>query len=112
MEDQLWQTAVEAAVPFEFDARAAHSVRARIAIGAERMKLEGRSSPGDFGTAETNLRGFVQLMKSEGIFIGHTDRLDDECFHAAHRRLKRSSILAQVTLWPFLAEPFGGRPMR
>ena len=58
-------------------------------------------SPEDFVIAETNLRGFVQLMKSEGIFIGHTDRLDDECFHAAHRRLKRSSILAQVTLWPF-----------
>jgi hypothetical protein len=101
IEDKLWQTAVEAAIPFEFDPRGAHSVKAWIAIGAERMKLEGRSSPGDFVTAETNLRGFVQLMKSEAIFIGHTDRLDDECFHAAHRRLKRSSILAQVTLWPF-----------
>jgi hypothetical protein len=65
------------------------------------MKLEGRLSAGDFVIAETNLRGFVQLMKSEGIFIGHSDRLDDECFHAAHRRLKRSSILAQVTLWPY-----------
>jgi hypothetical protein len=77
------------------------AVGAWIAIGAERMKLEGRLSPGDFLTAETNVRGFVQLMKSEGILIGHTDRLDDDCFHAAHRRLQRSSILAQVTLWPF-----------
>jgi hypothetical protein len=101
IEDKLWQTAVEAAIPFEFDQHGAHSVRGWIAIGAERMDLEGRLSPGDFVTAETNLRGFVQLMKSEGIFIGHTDRLDDECFRAAHRRLKRSSILAQVTLWPF-----------
>jgi hypothetical protein len=101
IEDKLWQTAVEAAIPFEFDQRGAHSLRAWNAIGAERMKLEGRMSPEDFVIVETNLRGFVQLMKSEGIFIGHTDRLDDECFHAAHRRLKRSSILAQVTLWPF-----------
>jgi hypothetical protein len=101
MEDRLWQVAVEAAIPFEFDPRGAHSVRAWIAIGTERMKLEGRLSAGDFVTAETNLRGFVQLMKSEGIFIGHADRLDDECFRAAHQRLKRSSILAQVTLWPF-----------
>jgi hypothetical protein len=101
IEDKLWQTALESAVPFGFDPRGAHSVQAWIAIGAERMKLEGRLSAGDFVTAETNLRGFVQLMKSEGIFIGHTDRLDDECFHSAQRRLKRSSILAQVTLWPF-----------
>ena len=101
IEDKLWQTAVEAAIPFEFDPRGTHSVRGWIVIGAERMNLEDRLSPGDFVTAETNLRGFVQLMKSEGIFIGHTDRLDDECFRAAHRRLKRSSILAQVTLWPF-----------
>jgi hypothetical protein len=101
IEDKLWQTAVEAAIPFEFDPRGAHSVRGWIAVGAERMYLEDRLSPGDFVTAETNLRGFVQLMKSEGIFIGHADRLDDECFRAAHQRLKRSSILAQVTLWPF-----------
>ena len=40
-------------------------------------------------------------MKTEAVFLGHSDRLDRDCFHAAHRRLERRSILTQFTLWPF-----------
>jgi hypothetical protein len=102
LEDKLWQTVVEAALPFEIDQHCARSLRAWNATGVERMKLEDRVSPQDFAIAGNNLKGFIQLMKSEGIFIGHADRLDNDCFYAAQKRLKRSSILAQVTLWPFL----------
>ena len=101
LEDKFWQTVVEAATPFEIDPRCACLLRAWNAIGVERMKLDGRLSPEDLATAGNNLKGFIQLMKSEGVFIGHVDRLDNDCFHAAHRTLKRSSILTQFTLWPF-----------
>jgi hypothetical protein len=104
LEDKLWQTVVEAATPFEIDPRCACLLRAWNATGVERMKLEGRLSPEDWATAENNLKGFIQLMKSEGVFIGDVDRLDNDCFCAAHRTLKRSSILGQFTLWPFLAK--------
>jgi hypothetical protein len=101
LEDKLWQTVVEASSPFEIDPRCASLLRAWNAIGIERMKLEGRLSSEDLAIAGKNLKGFIQLMKSEGVFIGHVDRLDYECFHAAHKTLKRSSILSQFTLWPF-----------
>jgi hypothetical protein len=101
LEDKLWQTVVEAAIPFEIDPRCARSLQAWNAIAIERMKLEGRLSSEDLAIAENNLKGFIQLMKSEGVFIGHADRLDNDCFNAAHKRLRRSSILAQFTLWPF-----------
>ena len=65
------------------------------------METEGRLTPGDVAIAESNLRRFIQLMKTEAVFLGHSDRLDRDCFHAAHRRLERRSILTQFTLWPF-----------
>ena len=64
-------------------------------------ELEGRVSPEDLAIAISNLKRFVQLMKTEGVIIGHADRLDSDCFNAAHRRVERRSILSQRTLWPF-----------
>ena len=61
-------------------------------MGIERMKLEHRSSPEDLAIAENNIKRFVRLMKREGIFIGHTEQLDYDCFDAAHRILERNSI--------------------
>lgn len=99
--DELWQTAVEAARPAEFGPRCARFLRAWSRLAVERMETEDRLTPGDLATAESNLRRFIQLMKTEGVFLGHVDRLDQDCFHAAHRRLERRSVLSQFTLWPF-----------
>jgi hypothetical protein len=65
------------------------------------MEEEGRLTPEDLDTAENNLRRFIKLMKTEAVFPGRANRLDRDCFHAAHRRLERRSILTQFTLWPF-----------
>jgi hypothetical protein len=99
--DELWQTAVEAASPAEFGPRCGRFLRAWNTLAVERMETEGRLTPGNLATAESNLRRFIQLMKSEAVFLCHADRLDRDCFHAAHRRLERRSILTQFTLWPF-----------
>jgi hypothetical protein len=58
-------------------------------MAVERMILEGRSSPEDAASAENSVKQFIPVMKSLGIFIGCADRLDNVCFRAAHRRLKR-----------------------
>ena len=99
--DKLWRTAVQAASPAEFDPRCRHLLQAWNTLAVERMETEGRWTPGDLATAENNLRHFIQLMKTEAVFLGHADRLDRDCFHAAHRRLERRSILTHFTLWPF-----------
>jgi hypothetical protein len=99
--DKLWNTVVQAARQFAIGPHCVRSLRAWNAMGIERMELEDRSSPEDLAIAENNLKRFVQLMKREGVFIGHTEQLDNDCFHAAHRSLERSSIFPQSTLWPF-----------
>jgi glycine cleavage system aminomethyltransferase T len=98
--DKLWQTA-QAAGPLDIGPRSARSLRAWNAMGVMRMEMEGRLSPEDLAIAETNLKRFIQLMKTEAVFLGRLDRLDNDCFHAAHRRLERRSILSPFTLWPF-----------
>ena len=99
--DELWQTARQAASPMDIGPRSARQLRAWIVIGVKRMEMEGRLSPENLAIAEKNLKHFIQLMKTEAVYLGRADRLDKDCFHAAHRRIERRSILSQFTLWPF-----------
>jgi hypothetical protein len=99
--DQLWETAVEAASPAEIGPRCGLFLRAWNTLAVGRMEMEGRLTSRDLATAESNLRRFIQLMKTEAVFLGHADRLDRDCFQAARRRLERRSMLTQFTLWPF-----------
>jgi hypothetical protein len=99
--DELWQTARQAASPMDIGPRSLRLLRAWIVIGVKRMEMEGRLSPENLAIAEKNLKYFIKLMKTEAVYLGHPDRLDKDCFHAAHRRLERRSILSQFTLWPF-----------
>ena len=99
--DELWETAVETASPAEFGPRCGLFLRAWNTLAVGRMEMEGRLTPRDLATAESNLRRFIQLMKTEAVFLGHANRLDRDCFQAAHRRLEQRSILTQFTLWPF-----------
>ena len=99
--DELWETAVEAASPAELGPRCGLFLRAWNTLAVGRMEMEGRLTPRDLATAESNLRRFIQLMKTEAVFLGHADRLDNDCFQAARRRLERRSMLTHFTLWPF-----------
>jgi hypothetical protein len=99
--DELWQTTVRTASPAEIVPGFGHFLRAWNSLAVERMEAEGRLASDDLTTAEDNLRRFVQLMKTEAVFLGHPNRLDRGCFRAAHRRLEQRSILSQFTLWPF-----------
>ena len=99
--DELWETAVEAASPAELGPRCGLFLRAWNTLAVGRMEMEGRLTPRDLAAAESNLRRFIQLMKTEAVFLGHADRLDRDCFQAAHGRLERRSMLTQFTLWPF-----------
>ncbi len=99
--DELWETAVQTASPGTFGPRCERLLRAWNYLAVERMEEEGRLTPEDAATAETNLGRFIELMKTEAVFLGQVNRLNSDCFHAAHRRLERRSMLAQFTLWPF-----------
>ncbi len=99
--DELWETAVETASPGTFGPRCERLLRAWNCLAVQRMEVEGRQTPEDVATAETNLRHFIELMKTEAVFLGHANRLNRDCFQSAHRRLERRSMLAQFTLWPF-----------
>jgi len=99
--DELWETAVETASPGKFGPRCERFLRAWNYLAVERMEEEGRLTPEDLAKAETNLKRFIDLMKIEALFLGHENRLDRDCFQAAHRRLERRSILTHFTLWPF-----------
>jgi hypothetical protein len=97
----LWQSALVAAAPMEFDPACAHFLRAWIATGVERMELTRRLTQHDLAIARANIRTFIHLMKNEAVFLGHADRLDSDTLRAAHRRLERKGLLTTFTLWPF-----------
>ena len=75
-------------------------------MGVGRMETEGRLSPENLAIAESSLKHFIQLMKTEAVFLGHTDQLDKDCFQAAHRRLEGHSRVSQFALWPFWPNDF------
>lgn len=99
--DELWEAAVQTASPGTFGPRCERLLRAWNCLAVERMEEEGRLTPEDLATAKTNLRRFIDLVKTEAVFLGHANHLNRDCFNAAHRRLERHSMLAQFTLWPF-----------
>lgn len=75
-------------------------------MAIERMENEGRLAPHDLALAETNLRRFIELMKTEAVFLGHADRLDRDVFEAVERQLKRKGLLSLESLWPFWPNEF------
>jgi hypothetical protein len=99
--DEFWQTTVETASPAEIGPHCGHFLRAWNFLAIERMETEGRLTPADLATAKNSLRRFVQLMKTEAVFLGHPNRLDQNCFQEAYGRLERRSTSTQFTLWPF-----------
>ena len=105
-QDELWKTARQAASPMDIGPHSTRLLRAWIAMGVGRMETEGRLSPENLAIAESNLKHFIQLMKTEAVFLGHTDQLDKDCFHAAHRTLEGHSRVSQFTLWPFWPNDF------
>src|ERR1700744_6413703 len=86
--DEFWQTTVETASPAEIGPHCGHFLRAWNFLAIERMETEGRLKPADLATAKNSLRRFVQLMKTEAVFLGHPNRLDQNCFQEAYGRLE------------------------
>src|ERR1700758_4050854 len=72
----LWQAALDTAAPLEFEPGCAHFLRGWIAMGVERMVMTDRLAPPDLALARANIRTFVELMKSEAVFLGQPSRLD------------------------------------
>jgi hypothetical protein len=106
---KLWQEVLDAASPLEVGPACACFLRAWIAMGVERMMIASRTGPADLADARANIRAFVQLMKSETVFLGQPYRLDEETLRAAHRRLERKGLLTTFTLWPFWPNEFVAR---
>ena len=109
LQHRLWQDVLDEAGPLEVGPACASFLRAWIAMGVERMTISGRLGPSDLANARANIRAFVQLMKSEAVFLGQPGRLDKETLRAAHRRLERKGLLTTFTLWPFWPNEFVAR---
>ena len=106
LEDELWQTVLEAAGSLEIDQACALTLRAWIAIGVQRMERQRRLAPEDITIAHTNLRKLIDLMKREAVFLGKPDHLDNAAFQATRRRLRRLSAVTVLALWPFWPHNF------
>ena len=75
-------------------------------MAIERMENEGRLAPQDVALAAANLRRFVESMKTEAVFLGHADRLDQDVFEGVERQLERKGFLTVESLWPFWPNEF------
>jgi hypothetical protein len=106
LENELWQNAFRTVCPLELSAGCAQRLRGWIAMAIERMENEGRLAPKDVALAEANLRRFIALMKTEAVFLGHADRLDQDAFQAVERQLERKGFLSLESLWPFWPNEF------
>jgi hypothetical protein len=100
LDEQLWQTALEAAGAFKIDPSCQLFLHAWIANGAELMLAENRVDSADIVLAKESLATVVTLMKNEAIEHG-TGRLDNRCFRAVEQSLERRSFLTVYSLWPF-----------
>ena len=103
---ELWQSALETISPLELRPACARYLSALIAMAVERMVIEDRLTPNNLVVAHENLTELIHLMKIESVFLGHSDRLDVEAFHAAHRNLERRAMLTPFSLWPFWPNAF------
>jgi hypothetical protein len=106
LEKELWQTALETVGPREVSAAWAQHLRAWLAMAIARMENEGRVGPPEVALATANLRRFIDLMKTEAVFVGHADRLDRAVFEAVERQLARKGLLSLESLWPFWPNEF------
>ena len=69
LQGQLWQSVIETVDSQGTDPEWANCLRARVAIGVERMQSEGRLAPEDLAIAHANLRNFIRLIKIETVFL-------------------------------------------
>lgn len=106
LKSQLWKRVLETVGPLELGVGCAHELRQWITMAVERMENEGRVQPRDLALAEANLQNFVEMMKTEALYLGHADRLDRKTFLAAHRQLERKALLTPVSFWPFWPNEF------
>jgi hypothetical protein len=105
-EDELWKIVHRTVDPLDLSPGCAQHLRGWITMAIERMENEGRLAPQDVALAETNLRRFIELMKTEAVFLGHADRLDRDVFHAVERQLERKAFFSLDSLWPFWPNEF------
>ena len=106
LEKELWQNALRTVGPLELTAGCAQHLRGWITMATERMENEGRLAPQDVALATANLRRFIELMKTEAVFLGHADRLDRDVFEVVERQLTRKGFLSLEPLWPFWPNEF------
>ncbi|MGA8478889.1 MAG: hypothetical protein WB696_13105 [Chthoniobacterales bacterium] len=102
----LWQTALEAIGALDIGPEASHFLHAWIAMGVERMQMTACLSPADLAIANTNIKTFIDLMKTEAVVQGHADRLDIETLRLAHRQLEQRGRITTFTLWPFWPQEY------
>jgi len=106
LEDEFWGTVLETSGSLEIDPACALSLHAWITVGVQRMERQRRLAPPDLAIAQANLRGLIDLMKREAIFLGKPEHLDNATFHAVRRRLRRQGTLTAFELWPFWPHNF------
>jgi len=107
LNEQLWITVLESAVPFKIDPSCQLFLQAWITNGVDRMYDESRIAPEDVATAKGNLKTFIELMKADTLARG-AERIDNKCFHAAQHSLERHSFLTVYSLWPFWPHTVSG----
>jgi hypothetical protein len=106
LQDDLWQLVLDSLGSVQISPVCAHSLRAWIATAVGRMRLENRLTLQDVAMARDNLTRLLDIMKTESFILGHVDRLDNDSFHAAHRKIERHAILTAFSLWPFWPKEF------
>jgi hypothetical protein len=106
LQDDLWQLVLNSVGSLQIGPICAHSLRAWIATAVGRMRLENRLTPQDLAIARANLKRLIDIMKTESFIQGHVDRLDNDSFQAAHRKIERHAILTAFNLWPFWPKEF------
>jgi hypothetical protein len=103
----LWQTVVDTCGSLKVDPSCQLFLQAWISNGVQRMQDENRLKPEDVETAKSNLKTFVEMMKSEALRTGAT-RLDNKAFRAAEHALERKSFITVFSLWPFWPHAISG----
>jgi hypothetical protein len=106
LQGELWRSVMETVGPQEIQPDCANCLRAWIAIGVERMEMEGRLTSEDLAIAHANLRNFIRLAKIETVFLTQFGQLDRYALHAAQQRIQRQARLTTFFLWPFWPNEF------
>jgi hypothetical protein len=107
LNENLWQTVIDSCGSLKIDPSCQLFLQAWISNGVQRMQDERRLNPEDIATAKSNLKTFVEMMKSEALSGGAT-KLDNKAFHAAEHAFERRSFISIFSLWPFWPRAYGG----